>query len=37
MIKRAITCPTCGVEVEVRNGQMAFETLGNHKRKEGHK
>lgn len=30
MINRAVICPTCNKEIEVRNGVFAHETLGRH-------
>ena len=33
MNKRAVTCPKCGQEIEVRTGQFAHQTLNNHERK----
>jgi len=37
MNKKAVTCPLCGVEIEVRGGQFAHLTMGNHYKREGHK
>ena len=36
-MNRAITCPLCGQDIEVRSGQFAHQTLSNHYKREGHK